>query len=277
MRIRSTKPEFWRSERIASVSWEDRLLLKGLESYVDDNGVGRDDIALIVGDLFQRDLVLEPSGTLRKVQEGLHRLNLAGLLWRYEAEGTPLLYISFWEKAQYVQKAQRGRNPRPDGTFDYKDSVIGACSPEPSGTLRNVPALNRGTGEQGNRGTEEQNPPNPPRGEQRSKRGTRIDSDWMPTPELIEQMRSECPTVNLEAEHKIFIDYWIAQPGQKGVKTDWAATWRNWMRRKAGEPGRHLKAVPTRADETHDFISRLEAIDATRGSGEATGNHPELR
>jgi hypothetical protein len=48
MRIRSTKPEFWRSERIASVNWDARLVLKGLESYVDDNGVGVDDIALIV-------------------------------------------------------------------------------------------------------------------------------------------------------------------------------------------------------------------------------------
>ncbi len=27
-----------------------------------------------------------------------------------------------------------------------------------------------------------------------------------------------------------FRDYWNAQPGQKGVKTDWPATWRNWCR-----------------------------------------------
>jgi hypothetical protein len=30
-----------------------------------------------------------------------------------------------------------------------------------------------------------------------------------------------------------FKDYWIAQPGQKGVKTDWTATWRNWVRRQS--------------------------------------------
>lgn len=33
----------------------------------------------------------------------------------------------------------------------------------------------------------------------------------------------------LEEAHK-FRDYWHAQPGQKGVKTDWPATWRNWCR-----------------------------------------------
>ncbi|WP_218054266.1 hypothetical protein [Mycobacterium avium] len=60
MRIRSTKPEFWRSERIAAVSWEDRLVLKVLESYVDDNGVGRDDVALIVGEVFPRDMLANP-------------------------------------------------------------------------------------------------------------------------------------------------------------------------------------------------------------------------
>jgi hypothetical protein len=27
-----------------------------------------------------------------------------------------------------------------------------------------------------------------------------------------------------------FKDYWIAQVGQKGVKLDWFATWRNWVR-----------------------------------------------
>lgn len=33
------------------------------------------------------------------------------------------------------------------------------------------------------------------------------------------------------AELDKFRDYWAAQPGQKGVKTDWPATWRNWVRR----------------------------------------------
>lgn len=70
-----------------------------------------------------------------------------------------------------------------------------------------------------------------------SKRGTRIDPAWVPGADLIQQMRAECPSVDLEAEHRVFVDYWIAQPGQKGVKLDWSATWRNWMRRKYQERG----------------------------------------
>jgi hypothetical protein len=27
-----------------------------------------------------------------------------------------------------------------------------------------------------------------------------------------------------------FRDYWIAKPGKDGLKADWLATWRNWVR-----------------------------------------------
>lgn len=153
MRIRSTRPEFWRSERIAAVDWEDRLLLKGLESYVDDNGVGKDDLALIVGDLFQRDLVREPSRTLARVSEGISRLHKAGLVWRYEVDGTALLFVSFWDSVQRVDKPQPGRFRRPDGTKNYRESDIRECVASPREESR---ALAPVTGEQGNRGTEEQ-------------------------------------------------------------------------------------------------------------------------
>lgn len=153
MRIRGTKPEFWRSERIARVDWDARLVLKGLESYVDDNGVGKDDIALIVGDLFQRDLVREPSRTLARLSEAISALKDAGLLHRYEVDGTKLLYVSFWESVQRVDKPQAGRFPRPDGTLNYKESSIRESVASPREDSRTFAPV---TGEQGNRGTEEQ-------------------------------------------------------------------------------------------------------------------------
>lgn len=150
MRIRSTKPEFWKSRRIASVSWDARLVLKGLESYVDDNGVGVDDIELIVTDVFPRDMFANPRETVARVSEAITELFRAGLVHRYEARGDQLLYIAFWESAQRIDKPGKGRNPRPDGTFDYKDSEIRESVASPPETLAPV------TGEQGNRGTEEQ-------------------------------------------------------------------------------------------------------------------------
>ena len=144
MRIRGTKPEFWKSKRIASVSWEDRLLLKGLESYVDDNGVGVDDVELIVTDVFPRDMFASPRETIARVSEGISRLHQAGLVWRYTHEDDHLLYISFWEDIQRIDKPGKGRNPRPDGTWDYKESSIRESVASPPETVAPV------TGEQGN-------------------------------------------------------------------------------------------------------------------------------
>jgi hypothetical protein len=169
MRIRSTKPEFWRSRTIASVDWDARLVLKGLESYVDDNGVGKDDIELIVSDLFPRDLAREHSRTLARVTEAVGSLHRAGLIWRYEADGTGYLYISNWDQLQRVDKPLKGRLPRPDGTWDYKESVIRESSgevPEASRTFAPV------TEEQGNSGTGEQAP--------RKRAAHTIPDDWQP-------------------------------------------------------------------------------------------------
>ena len=53
-------------------------------------------------------------------------------------------------------------------------------------------------------------------------RGSRLPDDFQPGEGTPEQIAEQLP---------ILRDYWIAQPGQKGVKLDWQATWRNWLRR----------------------------------------------
>jgi uncharacterized protein YdaU (DUF1376 family) len=45
--------------------------------------------------------------------------------------------------------------------------------------------------------------------------------------EFCQQIRPELSPVKTFDQFK---DYWIAQAGQKGVKLDWFATWRNWVR-----------------------------------------------
>ena len=75
-------------------------------------------------------------------------------------------------------------------------------------------------------------------------RGTRLPEGWMPKPETIEQMRRECPGVDLEAQHLRFTDYWSDQPGAKGRKVRWDSTWKNWIRRANEDvrQGRHMTA-----------------------------------
>lgn len=68
----------------------------------------------------------------------------------------------------------------------------------------------------------------------RSKRGSRLKADWCPSGDDLAFASSLGLDATGEADK--FRDYWLAQPGQKGVKLDWTATWRNWCRRSAERP-----------------------------------------
>lgn len=62
------------------------------------------------------------------------------------------------------------------------------------------------------------------------KRGTRIPADWQPSLQLIEWVKTECPAVDGRTETAKFVDHFIAKAGKDGVKLDWDAAFRNWIR-----------------------------------------------
>lgn len=70
-----------------------------------------------------------------------------------------------------------------------------------------------------------------PRRSASSTRGTRIPDDFAATAEMIAWAREHTPKVGAK-ETDAFVDYWRGAAGAKGVKLDWLATWRNWMRRE---------------------------------------------
>lgn len=150
MRIRSIKPEFWRSEDIADLTVEDRLLFIGLWSYVDDNGVGIDRLADVCADLFALDLERDPPETFARVSRGLQNLSEAGRIVRYTVEGKSYLHITNWSKHQRIDKPNKARYPHPDA----ENATIREEVATPSRHPRETPAP--GTEEQGNRGTGEQ-------------------------------------------------------------------------------------------------------------------------
>lgn len=60
-------------------------------------------------------------------------------------------------------------------------------------------------------------------------RGTRLPSDWQPTEADVAYATSQQVEAKIESEK--FKDWWAAAAGAKGVKLDWSATWRTWVRR----------------------------------------------
>jgi len=65
---------------------------------------------------------------------------------------------------------------------------------------------------------------------QKNKLGKRLANDWVLPNEWEYWANKERPDLNAAQVADQFKDYWIAQPGQKGTKLDWEATWRNWVR-----------------------------------------------
>lgn len=89
-------------------------------------------------------------------------------------------------------------------------------------------------------------------------RGTRIPDDFEITDAMRQWGRENVPGLgDPVGETDAFIDYWRAQPGQRGVKVDWIATWRNWMRR-AVERG-PARTNGQRAPEQRPATSDLRA------------------
>lgn len=78
---------------------------------------------------------------------------------------------------------------------------------------------------------------------------TPADQDWTAACELLGEARAK-------SELEKFIDHWKQQPGSRGVKLDWSAAWRNWIRR-AAEYG-------TRSGNGKTKYGIMEAADSLR-------------
>ena len=69
---------------------------------------------------------------------------------------------------------------------------------------------------------------------QRTK-GSRLSSDFVLSEDWVEFCQTERPDLNPQKVFDGFKDYWIAKAGAAGVKLDWTATWRNWVRNQRQE------------------------------------------
>ena len=70
-------------------------------------------------------------------------------------------------------------------------------------------------------------------GEPTPERGTRLSPNWVLPDAWREFAKKErgWSDMDVSAEANLFRDHWISVSASKGLKSDWFATWRNWVRR----------------------------------------------
>lgn len=112
----------------------------------------------------------------------------------------------------------------------------------------------------------------------RDKRGTRLPEDWKPTVEdtsFAVSLGLSDSRIALEAAK--FRDYWHARAGPGGVKLNWSATWRNWIRNADDKhgAGRNSKAGNGKSSGS-DFFAGLAGVAADiAGDGDLAGSAAE--
>lgn len=217
-RIRSIHPGFAKSEDIAGptgLSKLCRLHFSMLWTYCDDEGRGKDSTPLIKAECWP----LDDDVTTRKVEAWMAELADKGRILRYTVGGRPFFQVTNWGKWQHPQKKRPSDiPPPPDGI-----PTVGLSPESCNGTGGLSPVV----GEVEVEGVVQ--PPSP----SAQAKAHPLPADFEITPEMLAWARSEAPGVLLSAETAKFRDYWVAQGGQRGRKTDWVATWRNWMRKAA--------------------------------------------
>lgn len=98
----------------------------------------------------------------------------------------------------------------------------------------------------------------------RGERAARLPDGWAPQPEDWNAAISALECQRAESELAKFRDYWKSQPGSRGRKLDWSATWRNWVR-SAGERLPRARAGPrTSANPYLAIAADLGAFDVDR-------------
>lgn len=106
-RIRTIKPDTFRSETLADLTLAAERTFIGLWTEVDDNGRYRDRAAVIHGALW----ALRPEHTVREVEADLAQLEDANLICRYEVGGIKFLHLPSWKEHQRINRPSPSKLP----------------------------------------------------------------------------------------------------------------------------------------------------------------------
>lgn len=311
-RIRTIKPEFWTSEQVIELSIPARLLFIGMWNFCDDKGVMPatprslkakvlpaddlrvDDIKAMVGELIAHGLLIEFEAN------GERWWHVTG--WKHQIINRPT-------KSSFPEPPCKAAPPSADDSPEDEESLRSPAHSTASDTARSPAHLQAagvhpraddapGAGPltedslSAHGGLTEDSSPERKGKERKGKernsnpdiseqpemdggaRGTRLSIRELPVGwrSFAQETRSD---LDPDFCWQKFRDYWTAVPGAKGRKSDWLATWRNFIRsehpRKVNGHAAHQQPQRRYESSPEQFARRIDERDA-RARAAASGD-----
>ena len=276
-KIRALKPAFFTDERIVELTPLARLLYQGMWVYACDHGHIEDkprqlklrilpaddcDVEALLSEIERQQLVIRSDGwlTIPTLTEHQRPDKRYFLTCDYPGCKDHKPAISTHREAP-ADPEETPPDPDEDTTEPPINHQVTTSGPrgEPTGATRSPSTDGDGDGDgDGDRGVGSV-AAKTSRKRSVTHRGTRIDPDFIPSATARADILAEHPALDLRREHAKFIDYWTAKPGKDGVKLDWHATWRNWMRRAADDVRSGARNGNRRQQETDSLFERAAA------------------
>lgn len=214
-RSRNIKPGFFTNDVLGELPSLTRLLFAGLWTIADREGRIEDRPKKIRAEILPYDQC--------DADDMLQALDSHGFIKRYKQDGIKVIQVLAWKLHQnpHVKEAP---STLPAFAEHQTSTIQEQCNeqplPERAGLIPSLlipDSLNLVTDSRVEAAQAKPAPTN---------RGSRLPNDFEPDM----QFAVDNGIGNTLEESAKFRDYWNSQPGQKGIKTDWQATWRNWCR-----------------------------------------------
>ena len=229
-RARNIKPSIMDNEDLAEIEPLSRLLFIYLWMLADREGRLEDRPKRIAAQALAYDRNAD-------VEKMLDALQSSGFIDRYEANSVACIQIKAFSKHQnpHVREAASALPSIEQGTAKAQPrhdlGIVEASprSPDSGFRIPDSPSLIPDCSAMDKPAKE------------RTARGSRLPENFEPD----FQFATESKIQNPPEEFAKFRDYWNSQPGQKGVKLDWLATWRNWCRNAKQTTSRYIPPQPS--------------------------------
>ena len=167
-------------------------------------------------------------------------------------------------KVAQRQRTEAARKAREEARQRQLQEMLQSQSQEKGASVTDDVTASKGQGQGQGQGIKKEKsgePPPPPGKPEAPTKGARLSKDWLLPKAWGEWTLAERKTWSADYVRKVaekFRDHWIAQPGRDGVKSDWLATWRNWVRREPDpKPGQAESSDFAR--EWHETAPGIEA------------------